>query len=306
MIASRWFSSIKKTTGIELRKADLRIASLLNPDAKHTDLFRFRCITLAEHSQLPDTISPTPCALVLPYPSVNMNYIEVPNVPDHELLQLVGYELANHIDAPIRDVTYDFTRSGYMATNDSKRRLIAFSCHKPVVEAALNRLQSISVTPNVVDSTVTALTNLVLAIVPSTKTQSCLAVCEHDDYALILVLGNGSLVFSRLIPRHRSESNDPLAEFNNPAEDLALEVNRTLEYCQMHFRDYRPEQLYLLGNENHAHLLDYLHESVSFPVSSIPLREKLQIMDTPMADEETICDYAVAMGGALRLARHGS
>lgn len=235
------------------------------------------------------------CTTVLEPADYKLLLIDAPEVQAQEMRAAVRWRIKDMIDFNINDAVVDLidlpgTPAG------SQRSVYATVAQKQVIQQRIDLLESSGISLQVVDIPELAQRNIA-ALLPQ-DAEGVVMLSLHAGGGLITVTKNAQLFFSRNI----DAGLDVFRNTARPAEyfdRIVLEVQRSLDYCDSHFRDITLSSLVIAPlSAEIAGLTEHLGANLSIAVTSLDLTAVLDFDgDLPM---ELLSRGLMTLGAALR------
>jgi MSHA biogenesis protein MshI len=167
-----------------------------------------------------------------------------------------------------------------------------------VVQASVDLIRTAGLAVEAIDITELALRNLVS--VDATEDRANAVVCIDRTVGLIEVVRNGELFFSRRLGLQSQVFERPDAGDEHAIEELALEVQRSLDYFESQYGKGSVEQVRLFGT---SEALNAEFDARAAAYLTAPLRglsDDGGLQLDAGIDRQDVSRYAPAVGGALR------
>ena len=169
-----------------------------------------------------------PVAAVLNPGEYQLLLLDAPEVPDAELREAMRWQVRELIDYPVEEAVIDVFDAPTSPAR-ALRQLYAVVARRERIERLAQLVQAAGLELSAVDIPELALRNLG-ARLPAAETGLTL-LCLMQGTALIALLRGEMLHLARTIEWKPGDTPDGLAE------TLALEIQRTLDYHERHFRE---------------------------------------------------------------------
>lgn len=238
------------------------------------------------------------CTTVLGAADYKLLLIDAPAVQAGEMRAAVRWRIKDLIDFNINDAVIDiFELPGTAA--GGQRSLYATVAQKQVIQQRIDLLEGSGIALQVIDIPELAQRNIA-ALLPQ-DADGAVMLSLHAGGGLITVTKNAHLFFSRNI----DAGLDAFRKATHPAEyfdRIVLEVQRSLDYCDSHFRDISLGNLVIapLPVEIEG-LADHLRANLSIAVASLDLTTALDFDGEPPVELQS--RGLMTLGAALRQER---
>lgn len=235
-----------------------------------------------------------PCHFVLTSGSYQLVLGEAPKVPDEELAEALRWRIKDLIQFPVQQAVVQ----GFFLPEDSargtSRMAYAVAAQRGVIENLSNYARSLKLNLLSIDIPELALRNLVHFCAEDGKRGVALVKLGQGSGSLIIVRDNNLYLSRQFNLPYNAGLLDDL-----PADNLILEVQRSLDYFERQMRQVPPSQIYLCGeNVTADKLTPTIRNSFATPIQLLPLEEKIQLKDATQSAILPLCVNAI--GAALR------
>lgn len=253
-------------------------AHALERMASDYNLARMRCTTL---------LSQRDYALLL---------TEAPDVPPQELAAAVRWRIKDLIDFHINDATVDVFNVPGDNTAGRARAIYAVAARNDAVQRRADLMDAAKINLHVIDIGEMAQRNLA-ALLPEDNQGVVMLSLNHQG-GLITVTRRGEIFLSRSLDvglDSLTADEDVTGRFDR----IVLEIQRSLDYYDSHFRQPPVARLFLAPTaQNVDALVEYLSQNLDVGVATIKLDSLLQYdVKIPPALE---APCLMAIGAALR------
>lgn len=235
-----------------------------------------------------------PCHFVLTQGSYQIILGEAPKVPDEELADALRWRIKDLIQFPIQQAVVQ----GFFLPEDSargtNRMAYAVAVQRSIIENLSNHARNLKLNLLSIDIPELALRNLVHFCAEDGNRGVALVKLNQGGGSLIIVRDNNLYLSRQFVLPYNAGLLDDL-----PADNLILEVQRSLDYFERQMRQVPPGQIYICGeNVTADKVTPTIRNSFSIPVKLLPLEEKIQLKDVSQAAFMPLCVNAI--GAALR------
>jgi MSHA biogenesis protein MshI len=233
--------------------------------------------------------------LVMPDEQYELLLVEAPRVEPSELRAAVRWKVRNLIDFHIDDAVIDvFEIPGQNNRPQGQAMMYAVAARARSVREYIDAIEGADRNLQVIDIAEMALRNLAAQLEEDIRGVATLYLAE--DHGIITITRQGSLYLSRRLATGTDDLEGPVGASH---EQIALEVQRSLDYYDSHFGQPPVAALAVLpGFEGHSDLVDGLRGNLSIDVLAYRA-ENVVDCDTPLPDEGA-AEFLLALGGALR------
>jgi MSHA biogenesis protein MshI len=234
-----------------------------------------------------------PLSAVLSAEDYQLVQIEAPDVQPAELRAAVRWRLRDAIDFPVEDATVDLLELPAQSRRANAKVLYAIAARTEAVDRIGNSLSRQAPGFDVIDVPELCLRNLATLLPQDQKGVAFLML--HEDYVQLVLTRKGILYLTR-----RIELGGRGSELD--AGTLALELQRSLDYCESHY-DQAPITDLVLAPDSLATsaLAAALRTEVGLNVSTLDVSALLEIPDGVTVPSDWLS--LTALGAALRTER---
>ncbi len=231
-----------------------------------------------------------PLSAVLSAEDYQLVQIEAPDVQPAELRAAVRWRLRDAIDFPVDDATVDLLELPAQSRRTNAKMLYAVAARTEAVQRIGNSLSRQAPGFDVIDVPELCLRNLATLLPQDQKGVAFLML--HEDYVQLVLTRKGILFLTR-----RIELGGRASELD--AGTLALELQRSLDYCESHY-DQAPITELVLAPDTTAvrALVAALRAEVGLNVSTLDVSALVEIPDSVERPADWLS--LTALGAALR------
>jgi MSHA biogenesis protein MshI len=235
-----------------------------------------------------------PCHIVLTSGSYQLILGEAPKVPDEELAEALRWRIKELVQFPIQQAVVQ----GFFLPEDSvrgsSRMAYAVAAQRSVIENICAHAKSLKLNLQSIDIPELALRNLIHLVAEDSKRGVALVRLTQNQGNLIIVRDNNLYLSRQFNLPYNAGLLDDL-----PADNLILEMQRSLDYFERQMRQVPPGHIYLYGeNVSEDKLTPTIRNSFSTPIQLLPIESKIKVRDEAQAAILPLCIQA--LGGALR------
>lgn len=165
--------------------------------------------------------------------------LEKPNVPNHELKEAIRWRVAELIDYPIQEACLDYLELPCKVGLDTSMIYIVVSKVMDV-QRALDTATAVGLKPKTIEIPETALRYYIHQNQKSRVSK--VLVVFYEQYTYLIITKHLDLLLMR---RLECSYQEILTNSTCMAQTLALEIQRSLDYCSAHFTDASHAQVYI-------------------------------------------------------------
>ena len=235
------------------------------------------------------------CTTLLDESEYSLLLTEAPDVKPEELKTALRWRVKDLIDFHINDATLDvFELPG--SDGNKSREMYAVAVRSEAIRRRADPLQDAGINLEIIDIPEMAQRNLAALLPEDAQGVALLSFANRGS--LLTITRQGDLYLSRGIEvglDHLQQSGD----VSGYLDRVALEIQRSLDYFESHFRQSPVQHLVLTPAGAHPPgLLDHLRNNLSIGVSVMNLAELVEMGDTVPPELEGPCLFT--LGAALR------
>jgi MSHA biogenesis protein MshI len=294
-------SRSQNVTGLHLTPRVLAAATIDQQRGRRPRLLAARCIAVSGSDDPADALAAALPArdasvnLVMAEGQYELLLVEAPRVEPSELRAAVRWKVRNLIDFHIDDAVIDvFEIPGQNNRPQGQAMMYAVAARAREVRDYVDLVEGADLGLRVIDITEMAMRNLASRLEEDVRGVAMLYFDE--DHGVISVTRQGSLYLSRRLATGTAQL---LEDAENSYDQVALEVQRSLDYYDSHFGQPPVAALSVLpGFAAHEGLVQSLGDSLSIPVAGYE-PEAVVAIETELPDEH-LGELLIALGGALR------
>lgn len=236
------------------------------------------------------------CTTVLAPEEYSLLLTEAPDVPRDELRAAVRWRVKDLIDFHVDDATIDVFDVTSPNSPGKTRSMYAVAARNSAIQKRVDECDAAGIGLDIIDIPEMAQRNLA-AILPE-DVRGVVMLTFQASRGLITITRQGEVFLSRRI--EIGYESFRAGEEHAPFYDhIALEVQRSLDYFDSHFRQAHIDQIVLSPSAARVpELIGYLNQNLSIKASVLSLNDVLQF-DAAHAD--LLADRGfLALGAALR------
>ncbi len=315
-LINHWLQrSGKKLTGLSVSPEGLGFARIGKGlgDAPMLDVCGFHPaqagINLTEqlaHIARANKLKKQSCAAVIDLGKYELFPVEAPNVPENELRGAVAWRIQEMIDFAVEEAVIDvFDFPGDRPANQP-RQVYAVVARESLIREHSEAIRGAHMQLNAIDIPDLALRNIA-GLLPE-DSQGVAFLYITGERSLITITKHKSLYFSRSFPigfNHlQAEDLDKVEDTENTEiagwyETLTLEIQRSIDYYESHFRQSPLMNLVLAPIEIELpQLQQHLEQSLGIKVRKLDIASILSVPQD--LDEKIQARTLLAVGEALR------
>ncbi len=240
-----------------------------------------------------------PTVAVLEPSAYQLLQVERPEaVPDEELAEAVRWRVKDMVDFPIGDAVLDVVALPSGRRADAPRFVYVVVVPRAVIQTCVEQIEAASLDLQAIDITELAIRNLVTVETPEDRASAI--VYLDRQVGLIEVIRNGELFFSRRLGLQSQMIEAASNAGDQIMDDLALEVQRTLDYFESQYGKGSADHVRLVGASEsvNASFMDKAASYLTVPVLGLTEDSRLQV--GAEVERSTVSQFATAVGGSLR------
>jgi len=297
--------SVPGLTGIELREDGVSIVSVVREPGRVPQVTACEFVEwngadeqakALAHAAAERGLKRRRCATVLDANEYSLLLTEAPDVPADELRSAVRWRIKDLIDFHVDDATIDVFDVTTANAPGKTRSMYVVAARNAAIQRRVDLCDEAGVGLDIIDIPEMAQRNIA-AILPE-DVRGVVMLTISNTRGLITITRQGEIFLSRRLEIGLDTlraADDLLPYF----DQIALEVQRSLDYFDSHFRQAHVDQIVLSPSAgNISGLVEYLNQNLNIKASVLNFADVLQF-DPAVAD--TLADKGlVALGAALR------
>ena len=210
------------------------------------------------------------CSSVLENCDYKLLLTEAPDVPADELHSALRWRIKDLIDAPVNDITLDVIDAPHTA-GTQRSAVYVVAVRNEVIWQRVDLLKAAKVNLQIIDIAEMAQRNIARLLPQDEMGIAALSLRPHCS--LITLSRAGELYLSRTLAVGLEAIGDP-QQRESAYNQVALEIQRSLDYYESHFRQAPIRHLALLPLPREAaRLVEYLRQNLSIEVQVVDLNE---------------------------------
>ena len=297
-ISSRRISVVAMTSGggprtITGQATELLPDGLVTPALNGVNVHDPAALAAAIKSAI-ERVTPKPrrVALILPDLVAKVSLLRFEKLPAkmQELEQLVRWQMRKTVPFRIEEAQLTWVEGGRV--EGPGREYLVLAARRDIVESYEHACDAAGVHAGIVDIASTNMVNAALATVPGAAGGDWLLVHTAPEYATLIVVRNGRVIFYR----------------NRPAEGGALDMGELVHQTAMYFEDRLGgsafNRVILAGGSHHGaeadHLRRQIEERLGTRAEPLDVRGGVALRDRISAGPDLLDALAPAVGVLLR------
>ncbi|GAA3955620.1 hypothetical protein GCM10022278_12740 [Allohahella marinimesophila] len=247
------------------------------------------------------------CNLVLPPEFYALQQIERPPVDDSEMSAAAGWKIRDLLDYDLDDAIVEAFEFPDDALRGRPAQVNVVSARKTVLQDLITLVESSGLKLDTIDITELALRNLLLQIQSAEPPAkgiglACLIMREHGG--ILVLVKDGNLYLTRRLDADMEGLGDPERQ-GATGQQLALEVQRSLDYVESQLGQVPPRRLFAASELHEEQMLKALDDTLGLQVLPLPSTEAgVAAAVIPSAGQWVAC--GAALRGQARLASGGA
>lgn len=236
------------------------------------------------------------CTTVLDPNEYSLLLTEAPDVPAEELRSALRWRIKDLIDFHVDDATIDVFDVTTPNTTGKTRSMYVVAARNTAIQRRVDLCDSAGINLDVIDIPELAQRNIA-AILPE-DVRGVVTLSFGAQRGLVTITRQGEIFLSRRLELgmvNLLEAEDRASLF----DQIVLEVQRSLDYFDSHFRQAPVDSLVLVPPSGDVPgLIDYLNQNLNLKAKAIDLASVMQfdVDATPITQSAGL----VALGAALR------
>ncbi|MCP5162521.1 MAG: hypothetical protein H6999_02310 [Hahellaceae bacterium] len=234
------------------------------------------------------------CNLVLPPDQYQMFQIERPAVEESELADALRWKVKDLIDYPVDDAVIDAFSFPADAVRGRTPLLNVICARKAMLMDQINLLKEVGLTVHSIDISELVLRNIAMRFDPDAKGIALLYL--RGSQGMVLMCKGDTLYFYRRVEFDVEALND-LSRQEELVQQLALQVQRSLDYYESQMGQIPPAQLILFKVSDEVALGLQLGSYLAVKVREL---DQSELLADSVEINVSLNDGLIAIGAALR------
>jgi MSHA biogenesis protein MshI len=205
-------------------------------------------------------------------PSMKIRKVEVPKMPDADLIEAVKWSLRDIVDDDVEKyfITHSLIRE-FEEGDAHKLDLVAYAIKKEAVAAYQNLLEKLGLSPVFIEPASVSLASTLERCLGTLDEYSA-GVNIGYHQSLFVIIGKGIFVFSRPLPGIHLQAYE--TEPGSFFQKLALEIQKSLDTFRVNFKMEDVKSLHVSGGGALLEgLIDYLNTNLGLSTQQLnPLK----------------------------------
>lgn len=237
-----------------------------------------------------------PCRALLSAGCYQFLLTDAPNVPEAELGDALRWRIKDLINIPVNEAVIDAFLLPESCTRAGNRLAYAAVARRSQVAELVTQVEAAGLQLLTIEVPELALGRLVETVADTSRAVALVHMVADAGY--LVLVRDDQLYLARhfQLPYHGGLLDDI------PADALALEVQRSLDYFERQMRQTPPAQIWLAGENISADkITDGLRQSLSASIDLLALTGAVEVAEA--VPEHTLSLCLPALGAALNEAR---
>lgn len=236
------------------------------------------------------------CTTVLDPNDYTLLLTEAPDVPAEELRSALRWRIKDMIDFHVDDATIDVFDVTTPNTTGKNRSMYVVAARNAAIQRRVDLCDNAGINLDVIDIPELALRNIAATLPEDVR--GVVTLSFSVQRGLVTITRQGEIFLSRRLEMglaHLLETDERAPLF----DQIVLEVQRSLDYFDSHFRQAHIDSLVLAPPSGDVPgLIDYLNQNLNLKAKAIDLASVMQFD----VDATSImqADGLIALGAALR------
>lgn len=238
-----------------------------------------------------------PCSTLLNINDYQLLVVDAPEVPPQELRAAVRWQIKDMIDFHVDDAVVDVFDAPPGGPASNRKQMYVVVARNTVVKEQIDTMESAGVNLSVIDIPELAMRNLATQLPEDAN--GLVTLYFGQQLCLITITRNSTLYLTRTVEFNYSEpDNDPQRAIEL-CERLALEIQRSLDYYEQHFRQATIQTIAVLPQPGMLEdLRPTLEKTLGLTVRSVSMSDIVSTEEELAVESASTC--LLAVGCALR------
>ncbi|GMR20976.1 MAG: hypothetical protein BMS9Abin36_1574 [Gammaproteobacteria bacterium] len=243
-------------------------------------------------------LSDTYCTTLLNPDDYNVLLTEAPQVEEDELRDAVRWRIKDLIPYAVEEAVLDIYKVPNTGTGNRTSNVYAVTARKSAVQACAQQLKSAGLSLDTIDIHDMAQRNIAALLPQDQDGVMLLALDQHSG--LITITRQGEIYLRRALDVG-TKALDTSEDSSNMRERVVLEVQRSVDYYDSHFRMAPISDLFIVPiSPLPERVLQSIKVNLNLNVALLPLQELFSVAEE--VDAEALVNSYWALGAALRFA----
>ena len=289
--------------GVEVRSGGISVAQSMSGGEEGSSQIIFQDFIACKAAQRKDALSGVveehnlkgvACNLVLSSDQYQIYQTEKPPVSDAELAEAIRWKVKDLIDYPLEDAITDVFDFPDDATRGRGSIINVVSVRKALLQENIRLIEESGLELESIDIVELVLRNVSMRY--DTTGNGLALLFLRPGSGMILVSKGDTMYFSRRFDFSLDALKD-ISSQETTVQNLALEVQRSLDYYESQLGQMPPKELLLIGPDDTFPLANMLGQNVAVKVNKLDV-SPLFLEDVSGGD--TLIESFAAVGAALR------
>ena len=238
------------------------------------------------------------CNLVLSSDQYQIFQTEKPPVADTELAEAIRWKVKDLIDYPLEDAITDVFDFPDDATRGRGSIINVVSVRKVLLQENIRLIEESGLELESIDITELVLRNVSMRY--DTTGNGLALLFLRPGFGMILVSKGDTMYFSRRFDFSLDALKDTASQ-ETTIQNLALEVQRSLDYYESQMGQVPPKELLLIGPDDTFPLANMLGQNLAVKVNKLDVTPLFsEGVSEGVAGSDTLVQSFAAVGAALR------
>jgi len=289
--------------GVEVRSDGLSVAQSMSGGDENSSHIVFQDFVACKAAQRKDALSGVveahnlkgiACNLVLSSDQYQIFQTEKPPVSDAELAEAIRWKVKDLIDYPLEDAITDVFDFPDDATRGRGSIINVVSVRKVLLQENIRLIEESGLELESIDITELVLRNVSMRYDDTGNGLALLFL--RPGFGMILVSKGDTMYFSRRFDFSLDALKDTASQ-EITIQNLALEVQRSLDYYESQMGQVPPKELLLIGPDDTFPLANMLGQNLAVKVNKLDVRP---LFSGDANGGDTLVQSFAAVGAALR------
>ncbi len=289
--------------GVEVRFDGLSIAHSVASDSDGSSQIVFQDFIACKAAQRKDVLTGVvdeyglqgmPCNLVLASDQYQIYQTEKPSVADDELAEAIRWKVKDLLDYPLDEAVTDVFDFPEDAIRGRGSLINVVSARKVLVQEHIRLIEEAGLALHSIDITELVLRNVSMRY--DTTGQGLALLFLRPGFGMILVSKGDTMYFSRRFDFSLDALKDVVRQ-ESTVQQLALEVQRSLDYYESQMAQVPPKELLVIGPDSSLPLSNMLGQNLAVSVKNLDVAA---LFSGEAEVNNTLIQSFAAVGAALR------
>lgn len=178
-------------------------------------------------------------------PSIRIRKVELPKMPEADLLEAIKWDIRDRLEGEIDDFTVNYSLLEEKEEGDSTTlKIVAYAVRKDVINGVKNQLEEIDLHPFMIEPSSVTLSSTLDRCYPD-ENNYIAGVDIGYTKSLFFVIGKRNFIYSRIIPDINIQAREKEPE--TFLQKTAIQVQKSVDTFQVIFKVQNVSKIFICG-----------------------------------------------------------